>query len=68
MKQCAKKVRAGTQQAAVRDHTGVMKAETSLSEGGAQLHAHQRVVQAHSGRCVGVEGKVEMWTIIIIIR
>jgi hypothetical protein len=62
MKQCAKKVRAGTQQPTVRDHTGGMKDETSLSEGGPQLHAHQRVVQVHSGRCVGVEGRVEIWT------
>jgi hypothetical protein len=45
--------------AAVRDHTGGIKAETSLTEGAPELHAHQRVVQAHIGRCVGVEGKVE---------
>jgi hypothetical protein len=45
--------------AAIRDHTGGIKAETSLTKGDPVLHAHQRVVQAHSGRCVGVGGKVD---------
>jgi hypothetical protein len=59
MKQCAKKKAPGSNRAAVRDHTGGIKAETSLTEGEPELRAHQRVVQAHSGRCVGVRGKFE---------
>jgi hypothetical protein len=45
--------------AAVRDSTGGIKAETSLTEGKPELHAHQRVVEADSGRCVGVSGKIQ---------
>jgi hypothetical protein len=41
--------------AAVRDHTSGIKAEPALMEGEPEQHAHQRVVQAHSGRYVGME-------------
>jgi hypothetical protein len=36
-----------------------MKAETSLSEEEPELHAHQRVVEAHCGRWFGVCGKIQ---------
>jgi hypothetical protein len=39
---------------AVRDHTGGIQAETSFMDGETELHAHERVVVAHRGRCVGV--------------
>jgi hypothetical protein len=45
--------------AAVRDNTGGIKAETSLMEGEPELHAHQRVVEAHCGHCVRVGGKIQ---------
>jgi hypothetical protein len=45
--------------ATVRDNTGGIKAETSLTEGEPELHAHERVVEAHSGRCVGVGRKIQ---------
>jgi hypothetical protein len=45
--------------AAGRDHTGGIEAEASITEGEPELHAHQSVVQAHSGSCVGVGRKVD---------
>jgi hypothetical protein len=45
--------------AAVRDNTGCIKTEASLSEGEPELHAHQRVVEDHRNRRVRVSGKVE---------
>jgi hypothetical protein len=45
--------------AAVRDHTGGIKAETAFAKGVPELHAHEGVVEAHSGRCVRVGGKIE---------
>jgi hypothetical protein len=36
-----------------------MKAENSLTVGEPELHAHQKVVGAHSGRCVRVGGKIQ---------
>jgi hypothetical protein len=45
--------------AAIGDHAGGMEAETSLAKGEPELHAHQRVGQAHSVCCVGVGGKIE---------
>jgi hypothetical protein len=45
--------------AAVRDNTGGIKADNSLSEEEPELHAHERVVDAHGGRCVGVGGNIQ---------
>jgi hypothetical protein len=44
---------------AVRDHTGRIKAVSSPTEGQLELHVHERVVEAHGGRRVGVSGNIQ---------
>jgi hypothetical protein len=44
---------------AVRDHTDGLKAKASIPEGELELHALERVVEAHTGSYVGVCGKIQ---------
>jgi hypothetical protein len=43
----------------VRDHTGGIKAESSFTKGEPELYVHERLVEPHGGRCVGVIGTIQ---------
>jgi hypothetical protein len=44
---------------AVRDRAGGIQAEINFTEGMPELRAHEGVVEAHGGCCVGVGGNIQ---------